>query len=95
MRHVLEAAQQAGGKAVADVLQQGADGVGARVGTPQVAGREVVLVAELADGALDAGAHVDRDAGLAVDHTRHRLQAHPGQRRHVAHGGAGATGRSL
>ncbi len=68
VRHVLEAAQQAGGKAVADVLQQGADGVGARVGTPQVAGREVVAVAQLQDCALDALADVGGDATLVVHH---------------------------
>ncbi len=87
-RGVLEGAKQAGGERVRQVLHQGADQPGAGTGAAQVAGGQVGAVVEPLDGGGDPLAHVGGDAGLVVDHPRHRLQADPGERRDVTHGGA-------
>jgi hypothetical protein len=82
---ILDGPGDRGGPGVGQVLEDEPDSCGLAVAPAEAARRQVGLVVELFDGALDAGEEIGRDGRLGVDHPRHGLQADPGQRGDIAH----------
>jgi hypothetical protein len=71
---------------VGDAGHEEAERAGAAVGAAQVAGVEVRLVEQVGRGAADALGRSGGHVGLPVDDPGDRLDADPGEPRHVAHG---------
>ena len=68
-RGVLDRAQQAGGEAVAHILEQRTHDSAAALAATQVAGGQVVAVAELLGRALDALGDLGGDSAFTVHHS--------------------------
>jgi len=91
--HALDAPQDGGEEGIAAVFEEDAERRRAPVGAAQGGRGRVGPVAELGGGGAHPLGHAGRHSWLVIDHPGDRLEAHPGQGRHVAHRGAPAEER--
>ncbi len=83
-RHLLDRVMHRGVERVADVGDEHAHRASLSTAASQVAGREVVAVAQSIDCRTHPQTELVRHPGFAVDHPRHGLQARSGEGGHVA-----------